>query len=360
MIKIDIAEIEKRIAAGLIRMEKHPFLDLYLYNYTTKTQFDWLWDDYTKMCRGLILDSEHNIVAKPFSKFFNLNEMPETMIQNLPAELPSIAEKLDGSLGVIYPENDLPAVSTRGGFYYDQARWATEWLRQKGFTMDDFHHGYTYCVEIVYPGSKNVVNYGNRAELVLLAVLSNSNNHELDYVKEAEELGIPFAKQYDFSEVSQALEYLKTVRGNVQEGFVCRYSNGFRVKIKSDEYKRLHKILSGVSARDIWTALKNGESLEPLLELVPDEFYRWVKLKEAELNASKNDIMNRAKVVVGDAGKLHSRKEQANYILSHASSISGVVFPLLDGHADDAECAAWKMIKPSGEVFKRDESGDLS
>ena len=135
------------------------------------------------MSRGLILDSEHNILSKPFSKFFNLNETPETTISNLPVEVPLITEKLDGVIGILYPEKDKVAIASRGSFDSDFAIWATDWIRKKGYSLEDFKHGYTYCFEIIYPGSRIVVDYKGRSELVLLAVLSNEDKHELNHIK---------------------------------------------------------------------------------------------------------------------------------------------------------------------------------
>jgi len=127
----DYQELVKRVEAGLITMHKHPFLDLEICNYTAKTQYNKMWDNYTLMCRGLILDSQHNIIAKPFPKFFNLNETPETSRSNLPNEIPKISEKLDGVLGILYPEKNKVAISSRGSFTSDQAIWATGWMRNE-------------------------------------------------------------------------------------------------------------------------------------------------------------------------------------------------------------------------------------
>jgi len=351
--KINLEEIQKRIEAGLIRTEKHPLLDFHIYNYTKKTQYNNIWDEYTKMCRGLILDSEGNIISRPFPKFFNLNEVPETMFQSLPNELPAFLDKLDGSLGISYPDSNNLSIATRGGFTYDQALWATDWLHQKEYSVDDFKPYYTYCFEIVYPVSKNIVNYNDRSELVLLAVINNADGSEFDYVKEAEELELSYAQQYQFDRIDDAIHWLSHYKGSEKEGFVCRYSNGLRVKIKSDDYRRLHKILTGLSERDIWETLKSGESLDSILEIAPDEFYQWIKSTEQNLNKSKNHIISRGIAFSKEALKLHTRKEQALYINDHAPDISTVVFNLLDDNIDEAEEAAWRMIKPSGEVFKK-------
>lgn len=351
--RINYQELIKRKDAGLITMRQHPVLDIEICNYTPTVQYDKLWDDYTRMCRGLILDSEHTILSKPFSKFFNLNEIPETTISNLPAEIPLITEKLDGVLGILYPDNQKPAIASRGSFESEFAMWATDWIQKKGFSLDDFKQGYTYCFEIIYPGSKIVVDYKGRSELVLLAVLNNENKHELNHIKEAEELNLSYAKEFHFDTVEQAEKYLSELQGINQEGFVCRYPNGLRLKLKSEDYRRLHKILTGFSAKDVWEALRQGKTLDDLLNIVPDEFYQWVKKTESELQQSKNKIVEDAAIIFQEAVKLPSRKEQALYIMKAVQRknrrLSGVVFSMLDGRIEKAEEPAWKIIEPNAD-----------
>ena len=357
----DYQELVKRMEAGLITMRKHPLLELEICNYTAKTQYNKMWDNYTLICRGLILGHEHNIIAKPFPKFFNLNETPQTSISNLPNEIPKITEKLDGVLGILYPENNKVAISSRGSFTSDQAIWATGWMRQKGFTIDDFRPEYTYCFEIIYPGSRIVVNYKDRCELVILGVLGTRNNPELDHVKEAQELGLTCAREFLFEKLDHAQEHLAKMQGIDHEGFVCRYSNGLRLKLKSDEYKRLHKIITGFSEKDVWEALRQGKTLDDMLDLVPDEFYQWMKKTESDLKSSKDNIMEIATVIFQEANKLSTRKDQASYVLRHAQKhpegIRAVVFSMLDGRMEKAQEAAWKMIQPcASEVISKKEA----
>lgn len=361
MIQIDYKELLKYKDAGLITMRKHPISDLEICNYTPKVQYDGLWDNYTRICRGLILDSEHTILSKPFSKFFNLNEMPETTLSNLPAEVPLVTEKLDGVLGILYHENKNIAIASRGSFDSEFAIWATDWIRKKGYSLSDFKQGYTYCFEIIYPGSKIVVNYKGRSELVLLAVLSNENKHELNHIEEAQELNLSYAKEFQFDTVVQAEKYLSELQGMNQEGFVCRYSNGLRLKLKSEDYRRLHKILTGFSAKDVWETLRQGKTLDDLLNIVPDEFYQWVKKVESELRQSKDKVDEDAIIIYQEVIKLPSRKEQALQIMKSVKEknrgLSGVIFSMLDGRNEKAEEAAWKIIEPNADkVMTRDDA----
>lgn len=357
--KIDIEEVKKRIDNGLLTVRKHSFLDIYIYNYTHRTQYARLWDQYTERCRGLIMDGDGNILNNPFPKFYNLGEKEELMIHNLPLEMPSITEKLDGMLGILYDEGGNVAVATRGSFDSPYAKWATNWLRLQGFRMDDFRHDYTYLFEIIYPQNKIVVDYGDMSELVLIAVRNNYEDRELDHIKEAEELGFSYAKEFipnstsGADTINDALKYLEKRKGTEYEGFVCRYSNGLRIKIKSSDYRRLSK-LTGISVRGVWESLRDTGTVEHVIDNVPDEFYDWIKNVEKDLIVSKTNIINRSSIIANNAKKLNGRIEQARYIINQtgeSQDIRGIVFFLLDNRMNKAESAAWKLIEPSGDIL---------
>jgi RNA ligase len=69
---------------GLVQKQVHPTLPLTIWNYTPKTQYGELynnyifWDDVTLQCRGLVTDDKGNVVARPFKKFFNTEEKQHT------------------------------------------------------------------------------------------------------------------------------------------------------------------------------------------------------------------------------------------------------------------------------------------
>jgi RNA ligase len=354
---MNMEEVKKRIDDGLINVRKHPFLDLWIYNYGTRTQYKGLWDEYTERCRGLIVDKNGHILNNPFRKFFNLGEKEYTKIENLPFEIPKITEKIDGMLGILYEEGGKVAISTRGSFDSPFAIWATNWIRTKGYSLGDFKNEYTYLFDIIYPDNKIIVDYKDRAELVLLAVRNNFSEEELDHIKEAQRLGFSYANEYHFDKIEDAVKYLENLKGSEFEGFVIKFSNGLRIKIKSADYKRLHKLSSGVSAGDIWRSLRDTGSVESIIENVPDEFMQWVKNIEMKMKVSKMEIMTKAMNITLDAKKLEKRIDQFNYISMRSEKDYGygirkIAIFLLDGHVSKAEFAAWQLIKPSGEVFK--------
>lgn len=114
----NIDALEEMVSSGYVRMKKHPERPLYIYNYTAKAQFEYMWNEVTMLCRGLILDENYKIVARPFTKFFNYGEVANEVIPSLPFE---VYDKMDGSLGILYWWNDRPYIATRGSFMSEQA-----------------------------------------------------------------------------------------------------------------------------------------------------------------------------------------------------------------------------------------------
>lgn len=242
MAKIDISELKKR--SEYIKDQKHPTLDLLIWNYTQSCQFAGAWDEYTIQCRGLITDIEGGIVARPFKKFFNVGD--EKNAKMPPDIKPIIYPKFDGSLGILYWEGDRPAIATRGSFSSDQALWATNWIRSYYVTVpdEDFDRAKTYLFEIIYPENRIVVDYRGMKGLVLLAVIDIETGDEIPLAHEDEaiRLGLDFAQHIKYLNQDEIIEQAKTLDGN-EEGWVFHWptAGNVRLKIKGDEYVRLVK-----------------------------------------------------------------------------------------------------------------------
>jgi len=356
MAKIDLVEMHKRRDLRLVTRKKHPTLDLYIWNYTPECQYSRAWDEYTKMARGLITDGEGNIVARPFSKFFNLNEAEETKIENLPLEIPEITEKVDGSLAIQYYDGgDRVCIATRGSFESEQAIFATDWLYRKGYVKNAFKEEYTYLWEIIYPQNRIVVSYGDFSGLILLAVVEIETGKEIDHVQEAQILGVRSSQRINKT-VDELVSICKdtSIKGTEMEGFVLKYSNGLRVKTKTEEYMRLHRMITHFSSKVIWEILAKGETIAVYLEQVPDEFFQWAKEKERELKDNYAGVY--ATIILGynDVKDLPTRKDQALRIMKDYKAVSGGIFSLLDDKQSNLNDYIWKMIKPEYELPFKD------
>lgn len=331
---MNIGKVQELIKQKYISVQKHPSENLFIYNYTQKAQFDRVWTPETKMCRGLILDADHNIVARPFEKFFNLEEE-----ENLPAEDFQVFEKLDGSLGILYWVNGDPFIATRGSFESDQAMVGTQLLRKHH--LHGLNKDYTYLFEIIYPENRIVVDYGDKKSLVLLGI-RDKEGRDLPYQHLSDTFEV--AKTYDGLD---DIEKLRELSWDNSEGFVIRFVSGKRIKIKFEEYVRLHRIVTGINARRIWDMLRNNEPLDEVLERVPDEFFKWVREKEHDLTKQYNAIHTEAYNIFLKAKEFETRKDQALFI-KDATKHQDVVFALLDGK--DVAPIIWKKLRPEHET----------
>ncbi len=341
---MNIKELNQLIADDYINVNKHPTEDLYIYNYSQKAQYERLWNDWTLACRGLIMDKEYDIVARPFKKFFNLEELspltpeggtltetfPPLGVRGLPFE---VYEKMDGSLGILYWIESQCFIATRGSFVSEQAHVATEMLHtQYAAAIPLLDKSKTYLFEIIYPENRIVLDYGNERKLVLLAIIDTETGIE----NELQDIGFEVVKRYDgLNDLSK----LKQLEEDNKEGFVVRFNNGFRLKVKFEEYQRLHRIVTQVSNQDIWEFLKDDKDFAPLLDRVPDEFYDWVKDTKAQLLKNYSEIEAQAKM---DFKVLENRKETALYFLK--CQYPSVMFKMLDGQSYQE--VIWKMLKP--------------
>jgi RNA ligase len=331
MSKIDI-EIHRQLeAAGYLQIGRHVSAPLLIHNYSQSAQYERHWVPETLMSRGLITDLEGHVVARPFGKFFNLDEHIGLM-GAVPEEPFEVYEKMDGSLGIIFHWDGKAHVATRGSFESDQAIRANAILRGK-YSHVQLDPACTYLVEIIYPENRIVVDYDGLEDLVLLAIMHTATGEELPLT----EVGLPLVKRYDGL---RDLDDLKAIQESNKEGFVVRFQNGLRVKVKFEEYVRLHRILTGVNARTVWEALKDGGGLEEFLESVPDEFYKWVRSVEADLRAQYAAIDQQCKA---EFKHFDNRKDAAAYYLQETSQ-PAIMFRMLDGRPYDE--IIWKLIRP--------------
>jgi len=292
------------------------------------------------------MDNEYNIIARPFIKFFNLSEHENPKLPKVPQNKEfSVYDKVDGSLGIVFLYNNELIFATRGSFTSDQSIMAKKIFNAK-YNKETIIEGFTYLFEIIYPENKIVINYGNKKELILLAVIKTNSGFELDYkslTSVSKEIGCDIVQQYNFNSLEEIKLYIKDNDTHSKEGFVIKWNNGFRVKIKYNEYCMLHKIITGTNEITVWENLMNG-TLEALLELIPDEMYDWVEEIKKDLEYRFNKIYNEAKNNANEisAMNLKTRKDLAEIVKERNNP--GLIFSLIDGH--DITNRIWKQIKP--------------
>jgi RNA ligase len=351
------ADLAAALTDGLIREQTHPREPLAILNYTERAAYSHAWNPVTLACRGLVYHRETGqVLARPFGKFFNHGQAGAATIE-LTAPV-HVTDKLDGSLGVLYP---LPAggwaVATRGSFASDQALHATAVLRRK---YADFvpAAGLTILVEIVYPANRIVVDYGDVDDLLLLGAVRLADGAVLDADTVAGWPG-PVVRTLVAASFAEALAL--PPRPNA-EGVVvrCRLTGGM-VKIKQDDYVLLHRIVTGLTERSVWQHLVDGKPLAELIEPLPDEFHDWARgvadRLQSTVEAQAVELREAYEQVVLELPEGFSRKEFALAVAARPDR--AMMFSLLDGRDIRPRllvAAKPDAITPSGRTFSEDEA----
>lgn len=185
-----------------------------------------------------------------------------------------------------------------------------------------------------------VVDYGDYEGLILLGSVDTKSGEEVSFEELKKLKGFNIVKKYDgISDYTT----LKNLIGNNAEGYVVRFSNGDKVKIKGEEYIRLHKIMTEISTKSVWECLSQGDDIYKLIEDVPDEFFDKIDEYVEELKSEYLKI--EAKALAHFASLqiyTEDRAEFAKY--AKLSPLAPVIFKMLD--SKDYANTIWRMIKP--------------
>lgn len=315
MEKINLTLLKEMIAEKNVLVNKHKTLPISIYNYSKSCQFDMIWNEVTLIARGLVLDNNFNLIALPFPKFFNYEEHASDKLPKIPNEKFEIFEKMDGCLGIVFKYKNNLICATRGSFNSEQSIWMKNFF-DKNKLSKHIKEDYTYLFEIIYPKNRIVVNYDNKEKIVLLGINDIKNLKELSYDKIKEDYSGIFeiVKRYDNLKGKSFSELQKLNLKN-KEGFVLRYKSGFRVKVKFEDYCRLHAIMTRISSRDIWEYVAYDKDIDELLEKIPDEIFKWVDLEikkfEKQYKEINSSFLEFYKKLISELNKDFTDKEFA-------------------------------------------------
>jgi len=274
--KSQIELLNRMVEEKMLYKRKHPVYDLWVYKYSHACKRNEVWNEITLMSRGLVLDADYNIIARPMRKFFNFDELPKDQIASIMTPPFQVTDKIDGSLGILVRYRNDYFIATQGSFDSDQAVWATNLLNTKYAdkirTLDT--DNYTYMFEIVYPDNRIVVDYGSFADLVYITKVDMRTGFE-PLLQDSVEIEMqPFRCVRRFKEL-EGYSHLQLKQLNTpnKEGFVVQSEAG-RMKIKFDKYLELHHIVNRMSPTAVWKILKNNTQDETR-ESLPEEIRPW-------------------------------------------------------------------------------------
>ena len=358
---------------------------LRILNYTAKATYSRHWNEATVACRGLILDDDDRVVARPFPKFFGPSE-PDAPAIPTQQEM-EVTAKLDGSLGIAYthPEGDV-RLATRGSLASEQALEATRiWRERYGHVV--IPEGVTPLFEIIYPDNRVVLDYGEMRDLVLIALIDTETGADIDPADLA--WPGPRAETVSFTDFEALLDHISSAGESDCEGYVARFAADearphIRFKLKFPAYVVAHRVIFGLTSTRVWEAaavsaaarmgmsakamaarlrlspetvsglLGHGEDpVGGLRSTLPEEFLPWYDAAVAEVTAEADERIRLYESLTREAAMDAADNSErafaaaAQRLAADNDVHPGSMFALRKGRPD-ARLAIWAQTKPSG------------
>ena len=272
----------------------HPALPLIGLNYTpvahnTLHAFPSGWTPALRLCRGVVFDREGELVAKPFEKFFNYGEHPET--RELPNEPFTATTKHDGHLGIIFEYGGAWHITTRGDFMSRTSRLGAGMLRRyakSGRWDDKLPCGDNLLVEIIHPETKVHLRYRG-ARFILIGACERDTLRDFDHpalVKLGKTIGLPVTERWSGDSIRDLVALTHDLSVRNREGFVVRFESGLRVKFKFASYINL-MVEGKLSVPYVMNRLLAG-NLDKMIMNLPEEVYaEAADMAEAVLSVRK-------------------------------------------------------------------------
>lgn len=239
---------------------------------------------YVMQCRGLILDSNYDVLCLPFDRFFNFGETVDhnSIIDWSEA---SVFEKIDGSLIKIYWDGRKYCIATRGTAFAESSvgGWDLTFkdlvLKALCVTDEEFQikclfnlsFDHTYLCEITAMENRVVTSYSGYT-LWHLATRSKVTG---EYVSSYSIVNIGGVKPKEFSfSTSEECLNIASKLPDLQEGYVVYQCGTPICKIKSPAYVAVHHIKGeGLSPKRIAELVLTNEQDEYLKYFPEDSVF---------------------------------------------------------------------------------------
>ena len=248
------------------------------------------YDGFYRECRSIVIDVINDcIILSPFSKFFNINELEETSLENIQKRISNartieFSDKLDGSMqSARWYNNKIIMAGSQA------INPANSWRLQDGYRMLNENPRYkemlkknsnfTFIFEYISLKDAHVVKYTKEQEgLYLIGVRNVLNGIECDYksvIDIANKFNIPTTKLFDKT-LEQVMSELDDKSSDEAEGFVINI-DGYKVKLKYNDYVHIHKALSKLSSVNLIIRSIADDKYDDLLAKLPIAYHDQVK-----------------------------------------------------------------------------------
>jgi len=234
-----------------------------------------------KETRGNVYRKDNGeCTSRSFPKFFNLNEIQETLFENLPwHEEIEITEKIDGSIVTPLVVKDSVFYKSKKSFISDLALDASKNSYPKLNELCFYCHEYllTPIFEYTSPFFGIVIDYGHKPKFTLLAIRENETGNFISREK-LEKIASLFSIPLVTSFPKKGIEEIKKdMYESINfEGYVVYFlQSKIHVKFKTLWYLKNHMIKTELRERDF---------AEAVVEQTSDELKSLIKTKGYSLD----------------------------------------------------------------------------
>lgn len=273
--------------------------------------------DIVKEARGLILEQDTwRVVAYPFKKFFNFGE---AYADEIDWESAVVETKEDGSLIKVYFYDGEWRVGTNGTIFAENAelnagpyknfRQLFDAAAEKcGFDFSRLNRYYTYVFELC-SSFNQVVCPQSEMRLIHIGTRNNRTFQEVET-----DIGIPHPQRYALSSLEDCIAMAKTF-DFTKEGFVVKDKNYNRIKVKSEDYVRVHRLANNGS-------MTEERAIELIRANELDEFFTYFPQYREYIDKVKAEISSLSRIVDDAIAAARLIKEHSSSRADFAARVS--------------------------------------
>lgn len=285
------------IEQGLVKKKTYTsgeFEGLSVLKYSKKVFYNNLWSKDKRLldCRGMVVDSEDNIVVWPFTKVFNLYENNTKVDRDKIVIAP---RKINGFMCAVSIYKGNPIYSTTGSLDSEFAKMAKEVIEGQ-LTVPSttfFKDGYTFIFEICHQDDPHIVSEDAGAYLIGVRIHETGLMLSEQCLDNYSEFGGFYRPEVQIAQFDYIYQLSKSCK---HEGFmIIDYETGKTLcKLKSNHYlsKKAIMRLGQAKVDDMF------DNPEKFKQRIDEEFYSItdfiVKTVDKEQWKSYNDQQRRA------------------------------------------------------------------
>lgn len=289
--------VDDLIAKGLVHKKTYkdgPYSGLSVLKYKNNVFWDNLWHTDSRLleCRGMVVDSDDNVIIWPFTKIFNRFENGTDINRN---QAVTVTRKVNGFLAAATTHNEELLVSTTGTLDSDFVALAKKYIKIEDVKLSEFTENWTLIFEICDASDPHIVEEEQGAYLIGCRCIQTGKmleEYKLDLIAFRCNWNRPEWHNMIFSDV------VKTSKECQHEGFVVRdFDTGeLLLKIKSPHYLAKKFLMRGNQKKwdMLWDDPKSAK------KRVEEEFYGlldWIRFAFTKEEWSLTKEQDRRKII---------------------------------------------------------------